>query len=161
MRHLFRTTALAAAMLIAGLSTAHAATQTYSFEGTLNAIPFSGSFSFDDSLLAMFNASDPLLTIAPVSDLFMSHAGASYSLADAWAAPDVSYFDGVFLGLSYSNDAMTFVPGSFDVSDAFATDGLHAADVIYAPVPEPETYVMFLSGLGLIGAIARRSAPRA
>ena len=24
------------------------------------------------------------------------------------------------------------------------------------PVPEPETYAMFLAGLGLIGAIARR-----
>lgn len=160
MRHFLHTTALVA-MLIAGHSAAQAATQSYSFAGTLNAAQFSGSFSFDDSLLTMFNASEPLLTVAPVSSFFMSYAGASYSLADAWAAADVSYYDGAFLGLSYSNDAMSFIPGSLGVSDAYVTDGLHAADVIYAPVPEPETYAMLLAGLGLVGAVARRRAHRA
>ena len=30
----------------------------------------------------------------------------------------------------------------------------------YAPVPEPETYAMFLAGLGMMGAVARRRAKR-
>lgn len=159
MRQLFHSTALVA-ILIAGHSGAQAATQGYSFQGTLNAVQFSGSFSFDDSLLTVFNASEPLLTVAPVSSFLMSYAGASYSLADAWAAADVSYYDGAFLGVSYSNDVMSFVPGSFGVGEAFATDGFHAADVIYAPVPEPETYAMFLAGLGLVGVAAHRRARR-
>lgn len=29
-------------------------------------------------------------------------------------------------------------------------------DVVAAPVPEPESYAMFLAGLGLLGAVARR-----
>lgn len=31
-----------------------------------------------------------------------------------------------------------------------------AVEAIQAPVPEPETYAMFLAGLGIIGAVARR-----
>ena len=30
----------------------------------------------------------------------------------------------------------------------------------YAPVPEPETYAMFLAGLGMMGAVARRRGAR-
>jgi hypothetical protein len=32
-------------------------------------------------------------------------------------------------------------------------------DVIYAPVPEPETYALFLAGLGMMGFMARRRRP--
>lgn len=157
MRNAFRTTAIAAAMLIAGLSSAQAATQTYSFAGTLDTIAFSGTFSFDDSLLSVFDASEPLLTVAPLASFSMNYGGTGYSLADAWEGyADVSYYDGAFLGLSTSTDAMTFVPGSFDVSDAYVANDLTTADVVYAPVPEPETYAMFLAGLGMIGVIARR-----
>jgi hypothetical protein len=38
---------------------------------------------------------------------------------------------------------------------AFAADNVSFAG-LSAPVPEPETYAMFLAGLGLMGAIARR-----
>ncbi len=33
-------------------------------------------------------------------------------------------------------------------------------DVIFAPVPEPETYALFLAGLGAIGFMSRRQAQR-
>jgi hypothetical protein len=154
-----RTLTAAAALLLAVLPAAQAATQSYSFEGTLNAVQFFGSFSFDDTALVPFDGS---ITVAPVTNLSMSYGGTSYSLLDAWATPDVSYNAGAFLGLSYSNDAMTFVPGSVNASDAFVTDGLNSANVIYAAVPEPETYAMLLAGLGLIGgAVRRRQAQKA
>lgn len=154
MRNILRTSALAAALL-AALPAAQAATQSYSFLGTLNAIQFSGRFSFDDALLAIFDASEPRLTVAPLSHFSMTYNDVGYTLADAWAAPDVSYYNGAFLGLSLSNDAMTFVPGLSNTSEAFVTDGLNTASVIYAAVPEPETYAMFLAGLGLM-ALRRR-----
>ncbi len=43
------------------------------------------------------------------------------------------------------------------------TFGLHSEDVTVlatAPVPEPETYAMFLTGLGLLGLARRRAAGR-
>ena len=165
MRNFLRTTALAAALL-AAFPSAQAATQSYSFLGTLNAIQFSGNFSFDDSLLRVFDAvNSPLLTVAPLLDFSMTYGEVGYSLNDAWDGyADVSYYDGKFLGLTYSNNAMTFVPGAIDASTntfsyvAYVTDGLNSADVIYAAVPEPESYAMLLAGLGLMGLIARRRA---
>lgn len=156
MRNTLRSTVLAA-MLLAGLSTAQAASQTYTFSGVLNAAPLSGTFSFDDALLSAFVGADPLLSVAPLTNFHMSYGGVSYGLGDALAAPDVSYYDGAFLGLSYSNDTLSFVPGSFDASDAFVTDGFYSANVTYtAAVPEPETYAMLIAGLGMIALAARR-----
>ncbi|MBP6187775.1 MAG: PEP-CTERM sorting domain-containing protein [Azonexus sp.] len=161
MPKLLRITTLVS-MLFAALPAAQAATQSYSFLGTLNAIQFSGSFSFDDSLLTVFDfVNNPLLTVAPVASLSMTYNDVSYSHLDAWGPPDVSYHNGAFLGLSYSNDAMTFVPGLLNTSDAYVTDGQNSADVIYAAVPEPESYAMFLAGLGLMGLAALRRSRQA
>ena len=56
---------------------------------------------------------------------------------------------------------MTFVPGLLNTSDAYVTDGQNSADVIYAAVPEPESYAMFLAGLGLMGLAALRRSRQA
>ena len=102
MPKLLRITTLVS-MLFAALPAAQAATQSYSFLGTLNAIQFSGSFSFDDSLLTVFDfVNNPLLTVAPVASLSMTYNDVSYSHLDAWGPPDVSYHNGAFLGLSWS-----------------------------------------------------------
>jgi hypothetical protein len=53
--------------------------------------------------------------------------------------------DGI-LGFGLSN-----VFGNFVVSDITLN-----ADLVAAPVPEPETYAMMLAGLGLLGVVARR-----
>ena len=166
MKRLFRTTALAA-LLLAALPSAQAA--SYSFSGMMDSgsligESFLGSFSFDDLGLSGIGSE-----IRGLSSLSLRFAGQTYTLFDADAAPDVSYLDGAFLGLSYSTTTIepkvAFVAGYTDVSGAYLAytkDGLDGAGtVIYAAVPEPESYAMFLAGLGLMGLAALRRSKQA
>ena len=54
----------------------------------------------------------------------------------------------------------TLLAGSYHFELSGATSGSlggqYTFNAVTTPVPEPETYAMFLAGLGLIGAIARR-----
>ena len=50
-------------------------------------------------------------------------------------------------------NAQNYVAGNFGLLDGI---GDNAAGFGVAPVPEPETYAMFLAGLGLVGTIIRR-----
>lgn len=166
MRTTLRSTVLALALL-AGIPAAQAATQTWNFNGTLDSGHFSGqnyggTFSFDD--VALTGVADEWLT---VGNLSLSFLGSSYTQANATvgSTPEVSFYDGVFLGLSYSagttGDGFTFTPGYSTSGDAFVSydtpaGSSGAGSVIYAPVPEPETYAMLLAGLGLLGMMGRR-----
>jgi hypothetical protein len=165
LKRIFRTAALAA-LLLASLPAAQAA--TYSFSGMMDSgsligESFFGNFSFDDLGLTGID-----FEIRGLSSLSLSFAGKTYTLADADAAPDVSYQDGILLGLSYSASAIdpkiAFVAGFSDTSDAYLAytkagiDG--AGSVIYAAVPEPKSYAMLLAGLGMLGLLARRRSLR-
>lgn len=168
MRHIVRTTALAT-LLLAAFPAAQAATQSYNFNGTIetgawsySGESFAGNFSFDDAALLGSG-----LEIVGLTGLSWNLHGNVYNLTTADAAPDVSYQDGHFLGLSYSSSPstgpqVTLVAGSADSSGAFLTSYTPAnvfggnASIVYLPVPEPESYAMLLAGLGLIGLIARR-----
>ncbi len=166
MKRLFRTTALAA-LLLAALPSAQAATYSFSGmmdSGSLTGSSFFGNFSFDDLGLSGIGSE-----IRGLSSLSLRFAGQTYTLFDADAAPDVSYLDGAFLGLSYSASGIepkvAFVAGHNDVSGAYLAytkNGLDGAGtVIYAAVPEPESYAMFLAGLGLMGLAALRRSKQA
>lgn len=164
MNALIRKVALASAFLIT-LPAAQAAIQNYSFSGLIDSgayigQTFSGSFSFDDATLTSLG--DEWI---PVSQLTVSFLGNNYTLAEASSPSEVSYNYGTFLGISYSagtaTEGFTLVPGYSHISEAyFAYDtqlgDSGAGSVIYAPVPEPETYALLLAGLALMGGIARR-----
>ena len=144
-----------ASILFAAMPSAHAATQTYSFSGTLDSSSFSGNFSFDDAALSLYDGFDA--KYAPVTDFSMSYLGASYSLADVLDGyAEVSYYGDAFAGLSTSVSDLTFVAGMYGVGDAFVATDFATADVIYAPVPEPQSYAMLLAGLGLLAFASRR-----
>lgn len=144
-------------MLMASMPSAQAATQTWSFSGTYESNSFSGNFSFDDALLSVQDSFDPNTFYAPVSSFSMNYLGTSYSLADVLDSyAEVSYYGNSFLGLSTSVSDFTFVAGAYDLSDAYITTDFGSADVIYAPIPEPQSYAMLLAGLGLLGFASRR-----
>jgi len=144
-----------------------AAEQTYNFSGIFdsgfyNGETFSGSFSFDDASIDNVD-----LDITSLLSFNMNLLSTNYSLVNTITPPDVSFQDGSFLGLSLSIDSVTpdigftFVAGSFDVSDAFLTyttnlGSAGSGNIVYAPIPEADTYAMFLAGLGVMGAVARR-----
>lgn len=146
---------------------AQAAIQSYSFNGVMdsgfyNGQAYTGSFSFDDATI-----DNTGLDITSLISLNMGFLNSNFNLASSVGVPDVSFQDGSFLGLSWNVEssipdvAFTFVSGTNDTSDAFVgfdtTLGLSGAgNVIYAPVPEAESYAMFLAGLGLLGFAARR-----
>jgi hypothetical protein len=52
------------------------------------------------------------------------------------------------------------VPVSGQMGDTFRDKISLAVNFQAAPIPKPETYAMFLAGLGLMGAIARRRESR-
>ena len=52
----------------------------------------------------------------------------------------------------------TFLAGATGINDRgqIITNASDGHSYLLTPVPEPETYAMFLAGLGLMGFIARR-----
>ena len=106
-----------------------------------------------------------------VSDLSLSKEGI-FDFSSFWARSAFSGFDFTatahgFLGPTeiYTQDftvsgvyqLMTFNFSGVDrITVTNQKTNLLIDDIILSPVPEPETYVMLLAGLGLIGFMARR-----
>ncbi|NET45290.1 hypothetical protein [Okeania sp. SIO2B3] len=147
----------------------NAASITYDFEvtidsGVLFGGTYSGSFEFDDS--AVTGMGEEFLS---VSDISFDFLGVNYTETDGLFDPEAVFFDGDFLGLSFSTDEFFFVEGFFDSSDAFfAYDigaGTGAGDITYTlrpdtPVSTPEPTAVFsllaLSAAGCSGVLKNR-----
>lgn len=169
MKHILRSSALAV-LLLAALPAAQAAVQNYDFAGTLdsgvfNGQSFAGNFSFDDASNATLDFNGAAWF--SVSTMNLSFLGNSYTAQNGDVAPEVAFYNGALLGLSYSFSAgdpqialVAATPG--DPAPAFlaydtALGASGAGSISYtAAVPEPESYAMFLAGLGLMGLLARR-----
>lgn len=99
-----------------------------------------------DSLSTANNASNPLVLT------WNEAAGTGSAGLSATAYADCA--PGGMMG------AVCMTATSAKYYDAIGTmSGVPLSQTITAAVPEPETYAMFLAGLGLMGAIARRRRP--
>lgn len=151
-------------LLFAAVAPAQAAVQTYTFSGVIDAgsllgETYAGSFSFDNASLTSAGAE-----WLAVDSLAMNFMGNSFTQADAVAPSiaEVGYYNGAFLGLSFSADTagepFSFVTGSFDTSDAFfATDSSSGSLTYAAAVPEPRDWMLMLAGIGLVGVMVGRA----
>ncbi len=144
------------------VETAQAATVAYTLEGTVTSSPltnqtYSGIFTFDDTSLTGVGAE-----FVTVDKIFVNFNGSTFTKADATATPDVSFFEGDFLGLSFSVSqapppfSFSFIPGFFDVTESFLTyeqDGLSGdGNVTYTSVSVPESSsLVSLLGFGVLG----------
>lgn len=159
-------TALAAGML-ASMAPAQAAQQNWDFSGSFDfgqyiGESYSGSLSFDDA--GVTGTGDEWASL----DVFtITLLGQTYTLADAVAPAEAVYYDGQFLGVSYSVESgepwFSLIAGYGDRSEAYTAysssvglSGFGSLQFVQAPVPEPETYAMLLAGLGLLAGVARR-----
>ncbi len=128
-------------LTVINLNSVDAASIFYDFEvnnldGSLAGQTFPGAFSFEDS--SLIGIGEEFL---PVSDFSFTFEGIDYTEADL---PEVAFFDGDFLGLSFApNSSFSLVPGFFDVSEAFLAydldSGSGTGDINYHLVPEPLT----------------------
>lgn len=73
-------------------------------------------------------------------------------IATVTAGSFLKSFDNLVAGTGYT---LSFV-GKWTGPSGANWSTLSAPSVNISPVPEPETYAMFLAGLGVIGAVARR-----
>lgn len=137
----------------------NAALITYNFEvsidsGFLEDQNFSGSFQFDDSGLTGIDEE-----FLSVSHLNFEFDGVNYTETDGVA--EVVFFDGDFLGLSFSTPAeFSFIPGFFELGEAFFAYNLPGevdgtGDINYNPVPEPLTILGTMTALGF-GSLFKR-----
>jgi MYXO-CTERM domain-containing protein len=161
----FVTTAALAGLLLAAIPAAQAAVHSYSVSGTIDSghylgESYSGSFSFDDSGLLGVDTEWTSLTALSFSIL-----GHHYGLADADAPAEAAFSNGSFVGVAYSVSAsepqFSLNAGSSNIGEAFLAYDTKlgvsgAGNVVYAPVPEADSYALLLAGLGLLGFMARR-----
>lgn len=110
-------------------------------------ISFTDSSSFSSATFNGFVISDISSTLNPFSSFSL------VSNTSVMGTPALSFdSDHLYVnweGFSFTSGNLVFSVTSFADNDNIITDTISA-------VPEPETYVMLLAGLGLVGYIVRR-----
>lgn len=104
-------------------------------------------------------------TVTLYAHLYKSAGSTTYNTFDLWTNPTATTWTQLLASSAEAHN--TYVSGLTSISQVgFRTANLSGSDSILVSsaniynsvtaVPEPETYAMFLAGLGIVGAIARR-----
>lgn len=167
---------IAAALIVAlGATGAQAMVQSNVIDlGDLGMIPASGVRTVTGSFSEIFNFNvvDPYNWVGgnfgnlPVSffnnTYLFNITGLSVTFYDAANAGGSNL--GSLIGESYYAPTGLLTAGDYSImvsgSATGSLGGMYTYAAIAQVVPEPETYAMFLAGLGLLGAIARRRRTR-
>jgi hypothetical protein len=153
----FKMLAIAAAVAFAGVANA----------ATTDLVHVAPNSTFSDLLLGSITlSSDSNVTgsLGYVSNGVMSFFGQDFPVTFS----SVSFSGGSIGSYSFVGSSFDFknlVKGTYEIhasgSVASGAGGYIAAQYEVAAVPEPESYAMFLAGLGFIGAMVRRRSSRA
>lgn len=134
---LLATAGLAFGLTLTNSNQLQAATITYDLSVTIDSgslldQTYTGSFSFSDSVLT--GVGDEFL---PVTNLEFNFLATEYTETDDSFNAEAAFFDGEFLGLSYSTDVeFSFVPGFFALDESFFAydlgDDSGTGDIVYS-----------------------------
>ena len=148
----------AAALLLTASTNLHADTFAISLTGVVligdELIPNDYGLTAGERISAAgtFTAPSDFLTAihstGTFTDLTIDLNGTQLTLADASAAPTVTYIGGRFFGFTYPSTAVPGFNSSFQFFDNRFGAWTEAAVTV---VPEAKTYAMMLAGLGLVG----------
>jgi len=154
---------LALSIALIDTNPAQAATITYDVEVSADSEDLAkGFFSYDDSTLTGVGSE-----FLPVLEMQIDLPDLTYTHQSADIDPEVAFFDGEFLGVSFADDTISFVPGFYSLEEAsLAYDsetlgvGIVAANYTVrsdsppqppTDVPEPSTLLgLSILGLGLL-----------
>lgn len=160
---------LTAALLLSASTNLYAETFTIALTGVVlmgdEIIPNDYGLTAGESISAVGTLTVPsdfltaIISTGTFSSLTIDLNGTLFTLADASAAPTVTFLGGTFFDFSYTSTAVSGFNSSFQFFDnRFGT----WTGATVAVVPEAETYAMMLAGLGLVGFMgARRKSLRA
>lgn len=99
-------------------------------------------------------ANEPLTqTTTTMGDSVWWDASANLDVPASWGGAD-----GIVSGVNLTLQNLLFASSFRHGSIAFIEKKYAGIEIITTPIPEPETYALFLAGLGLVGFIARRRA---
>lgn len=164
--------AVLAALVALGASTAQASTPlgplspSASFSNTVNG-PFTDLWTFN---LGTTSAVATSITNVEVSIGAFSAGGINGF--SAWLngiqlfgpTSVVGPNGGVTVKTQVLSGATTLPPGIYQLkivgTSITGANASYGGNIVATPVPEPETYLMFLAGLGAVGFLARRRSPR-
>ncbi len=119
---------------------------------------FFDSINFDIAAGMLISSANPLNLVLGSLTMF-NITNLSYELWDGHHPGGIISY-GSFSGNNTTNSIALTAPGLYHIDITGTADGLaggaYGVSLQTAAVPEPETYAMFVAGLGALGFMARR-----